>query len=266
MSIRVMSSLWDLELNPTVKLVLLALADCANDEGLAWPSIATLARKASVGERTVQRSLVEARTLGIINREEVIGRGCKYTFTPFTPRHAGTPATVSPVTNDAETPATLAPHPRHAGTQSVIEPLEPSIDAKASKRAREQKPDIVIPDWIPQPAWSGWLASRKAKATPHVVELAIGKLEKLRRDGHDPGEVLNQSSLNGWRGLFPLKESQNGRLQADRANSGKPRGGPVDGFTAALRQVRDGQPDGRSAGSDDATPMCTAQAIGYQPH
>jgi len=126
MSIRVMSSLWDLELNPTVKLVLLALADCANDEGLAWPSIATLARKASVGERTVQRSLVEARALGIINREEVIGRGCKYTFTPFTPRHAGTPATVSPVTNDAQTPATVAPHPRHAGTQSVIETLEPS--------------------------------------------------------------------------------------------------------------------------------------------
>lgn len=85
MSIRVMASLWDQKLNPTVKLVLLALADCANDEGLAWPSITTLARKASVGERTVQRSLVEARALGIINREEVTGKGCKYTFTP---RHA----------------------------------------------------------------------------------------------------------------------------------------------------------------------------------
>lgn len=222
MSIRVMSSLWDLKLNPTVKLVLLALADCANDEGLAWPSITTLARKASVGERTVQRSLVEARSLGLIKREEVTGRGCKYTFTPYTPRHSGTPATKSPPPTTTQTPATVAPHPRHSGTQTINEPLEPSIDAKASKRVRERKPEIVIPDWIPQSAWTGWLASRKAKATPHVVELAIGKLEKLRRDGHDPGEVLNQSSLNGWRGLFPLKDSSNGHARQSTSKPPRP--------------------------------------------
>ena len=128
---------------------------------------------------------------------------------------------------------------------------------------------MVIPDWIPKSKWDGWFEMRKlkrAKPSPHAIELAIGKLEKLRRDGHDPGAVLDQSTLNNWNGLFPLKDSSNGRLQADRANTGKPRGGPVDGFTAALRQVRDGQPDGRSVGPDDAAPMRAAQTISYQPH
>jgi len=38
------------------RLVLLAIADCADDEGRnAWPSVATLARKCRVDARTVQR-------------------------------------------------------------------------------------------------------------------------------------------------------------------------------------------------------------------
>jgi hypothetical protein len=39
------------------KLVLLALADCANDEGRCWPSASTLARKTGEGERTVRRAV-----------------------------------------------------------------------------------------------------------------------------------------------------------------------------------------------------------------
>lgn len=40
------------------RLVLLAIADCANDIGAqAWPSLLTLARKANVSKRTIQRSI-----------------------------------------------------------------------------------------------------------------------------------------------------------------------------------------------------------------
>lgn len=40
-------------------LVHLALADFANDEGLCWPSIATLAKKSRCGERLVQRQIAD---------------------------------------------------------------------------------------------------------------------------------------------------------------------------------------------------------------
>jgi len=48
---------WRQGLPPTPKLVLMALADAADDHGVCWPSVTTLARKCSVSPRTVQRML-----------------------------------------------------------------------------------------------------------------------------------------------------------------------------------------------------------------
>ena len=58
MSIRLMSEIWLTKLPLTEKMVLLVIADHANDEGTeAWPSQATIANKASISIRTVQRSV-----------------------------------------------------------------------------------------------------------------------------------------------------------------------------------------------------------------
>ena len=48
---------WAAALPPTPKLVLMALADIADDHGLCWPSVKALARKCSISERSVQRIL-----------------------------------------------------------------------------------------------------------------------------------------------------------------------------------------------------------------
>jgi hypothetical protein len=90
------------------KLVLLALADCANDEGLAWPSIATLARKCGCDERTIQRNLRVLEAKGIFRREEIKGKGCRYIFDP---RQIATPGKSSPVTKTTKTPGKLPPKP-----------------------------------------------------------------------------------------------------------------------------------------------------------
>jgi len=57
MSLKVMHWAWSLALPPTPKIVLLALADEANDDGYTFPSVTYLARKCSLGDRTVQRVL-----------------------------------------------------------------------------------------------------------------------------------------------------------------------------------------------------------------
>lgn len=67
MSIRLMSEVWRADLPTVEKMVLLIIADHASDDGTeAWPSQATIASKASISIRTVQRavnSLVEAKYL-----------------------------------------------------------------------------------------------------------------------------------------------------------------------------------------------------------
>ena len=56
MSIRIMSEVWRTDLPTTEKMVLLVIADHASDDGTnAYPSQATIASKASISIRTVQR-------------------------------------------------------------------------------------------------------------------------------------------------------------------------------------------------------------------
>ncbi len=57
MSIRAMTWAWSISLPPTSKLVLMALADIADDLGVCWPSHPTLALKCSLTDRTVRRVL-----------------------------------------------------------------------------------------------------------------------------------------------------------------------------------------------------------------
>ncbi len=48
---------WSVSLSPAPKLVLMALADEADDQGYCFPGVPHLAAKCSIGERTVQRIL-----------------------------------------------------------------------------------------------------------------------------------------------------------------------------------------------------------------
>jgi hypothetical protein len=48
---------WRQVLTSPLKLVLTALPDAADDHGVCWPRVSTLAKKCAVSTRTVQRSL-----------------------------------------------------------------------------------------------------------------------------------------------------------------------------------------------------------------
>lgn len=63
-----MTWVFDLELPPTPKLILLVLADHADDQGFCFPSTATIARRASVSERTLSRVLSKLEDQGYIAR------------------------------------------------------------------------------------------------------------------------------------------------------------------------------------------------------
>lgn len=80
-----------------------------------------------------------------------------------------------------------------------------------------------IPDWIPVDQWNAFIVMRKRKGgmpTARAIELIIGKLERWRASGQDPGAILDQSTENQWTGIFELKEQGNGRSGASKSSGG----------------------------------------------
>lgn len=51
----------------------------------------------------------------------------------------------------------------------------------------------------------------KAPMTDHAVNLLINKLDKMTFSNHEKVEIINQSILNGWKGIFPLKQQYAGK-------------------------------------------------------
>ena len=81
MSIALMTEVWKLDLQAARKMVLLALADNANDEGTnCYPSVGTIVEKCSMSERTVQGHLQALEETGLIQRKERSGRSTHYTL------------------------------------------------------------------------------------------------------------------------------------------------------------------------------------------
>lgn len=103
---------------------------------------------------------------------------------------------------------------------AVAVAVVPSLPTAASV------PKPVLPAWLDGAAWDGFLEMRKrirAPMTGRAEKLAIAELERLANQGHDPTAVLDQSTQNSWKGLFPIKaENQNGKRQSahDNLNSG----------------------------------------------
>ena len=60
---------WRQNLKPIPKSVLVVLGDHANDAGVCWPRIATIADKVGVSPRTVQRSIQHLAQCGLITVE-----------------------------------------------------------------------------------------------------------------------------------------------------------------------------------------------------
>ncbi len=126
MSIKLMSAAWAVKTNHTDKLVLMALADGANDDGVCWPSVSTIAEKSCLSVRGVQAAVARLNNAGILRKVMSNGHSNTYLITilgtmisdkraqqiredivnDYKKRKRRPPQTVHP------TPANCAPHPR----------------------------------------------------------------------------------------------------------------------------------------------------------
>ena len=83
-SVKYMTAVWALQLEPTSKLVLLSLADQANDDGECYPSTAAISERACIEWRQVFRILSALEQAGHISRFQRKGRSTLYRITPVT--------------------------------------------------------------------------------------------------------------------------------------------------------------------------------------
>jgi DNA-binding transcriptional ArsR family regulator len=210
-----MTLAWKSDLPAGRKMVLLALCDNANDQGECFPSVPMLAKKCSMGERTVQQHIADMEDAGILTREMRNGRSTIYHIDP---RKFCTPADFAPPQISHPTPAESAPPPPQNlhPTPADFAPItikEPSVEpsGKHQKRAKAAPVAFEIPAWVPPDAWDGYLEMRRKKRkepTAYALRLVIADLDKFKAAGHDVRAILDASIKNGWTDVYEPKAAQ----------------------------------------------------------
>lgn len=129
---------------PTERLVLLAIADCANDRGEAWPSMAALVDKTRLSERTVQRAVSTLVSLGELSAVIGGGRGRTTRYRLIRPEDGQTP----PEKPRNPTPDTPTWKPRNVDG----EPEKPRQPVKETPSTSAVNPVTVTPGTIREPS------------------------------------------------------------------------------------------------------------------
>lgn len=130
MSIAVMTNVWEHSPSTGNELVvLLALADSADDEGKCWPGVQRLAAKARVHRATVFRLLGCLRDSGEIIVERRPGQASVYRLAKYAVQ---APVTTAPSGSRDATRRTLRPVAKHDPSQSATRrtgaTIEPSVN------------------------------------------------------------------------------------------------------------------------------------------
>ena len=226
-----MSACWPLQMPPSPKAVLISLADNANDSGECWPSIAHICERTCLGKTAVIAAIKWLEEAGIVLADRSNGRHSRYAidlrgldqgalFGSEPVRQSDRYAKRTGAVGEPNRSARRSTPVREADTNRQ----EPSI----TKSKKQEQPQAALPDppdWIDRDAWQGFVDSRKKlrfPMTPRAAQLVIRELEKLGATGADPNAVLDQSTRNGWRDVFPLKST--GQTHATR----EPRVGLAD--------------------------------------
>lgn len=206
-----MSACWPLQgMSGPQKAVLISLADNANDEGVCWPSVARIAERTCLAERTVQTAIKWLCQVGLLSIRERMGRSTMYTLTPaaYAPPQEPHPAAAAPPPPQltTETPAAAAP-------RTVIEPSsEPSSlgdDGLPRKISKPKCPAQAIVD----------LFNLTIPEFPRVVMLTKDRIAKI---GARWNESDVHQDLSFWAEYFALVRSSKFLMGEVSAAGGSP--------------------------------------------
>lgn len=214
MSVRIMTAAWAVDLPAGEKLVLLALADCANDEGKCWPGLTSLAKKTGKSRRSLIDSIHALEKGGHISRDVLVGKGVNYTIHPQEqaelPLVSGAKSAPVQETHQCKNtyPSGAKSAPKPSGTVRGIE-----------ANASTPKP-WALPAGVSLQVWTDFLANRKRKRlgnTPTAWKSFLDDLSRISMSsGIPPPKLIEHAAAKGWGGIYDPRERSDGQQRTDR--------------------------------------------------
>lgn len=111
------------------------------------------------------------------------------------------------------------PTPNDDPAPEAPAPDDPPAPARQSGFKAEE---VELPQCIPAESWAEWCAFRRQKRQK-LTEVGVARQIKFLIEQHargsPPAEILAQSVLNGWTGLFKLKGDGNGAGSGHRGSA-----------------------------------------------
>ena len=243
MANRLISWAWEQKVSRAEKIVLVNLADRANEQGQCWPSFQRIADDCGLDRRTVIRAVANLAKRRLVSKKKRRNTSTQYvlratndTAPLVTHDHQGQAATsdTAPLPSDtAPPPLVTQRHPNRKGTSN--EPKGPPL-----------------PPWIDPERWAEYLKVKRGKQTPYALGLVLKQLEKVKAAGADPNAALDMAIQGGWQGFraeWALKEL----LPRHAASRGPPTRPESKGMVAIRRMQElygsNGANDGRQDGN-----------------
>ena len=186
-----------LQMPPTAKAVLMAMADSADDNGLCWPSIAGLCEYTCFGKSAVIEAIKLLERVGVVVADRKDRYRTTYTLHPSRYSQAGL-VHKADMSGSRTSPSNggLVRLAENEVRQPEIEVREPDTNhqepsrtiSKATTKKRASAPDPLCPDGVDPQTWADWLTLRKAKRAP-VTETV---LRDARREAAKAGLTLTR--------------------------------------------------------------------------
>nr|DAT15726.1 MAG TPA: helix-turn-helix domain protein [Caudoviricetes sp.] len=227
MSIRIMSQVWNMEIDDsTTKLTLMALADFSDDEGYCYPSYEVLAKKISKSKRTAIRAVEKLTELGFLQKEKrelkdgtssanlykILSEKDRVTQTH--PRVTNEKERVTSMTLPSDTDDTPRVTSMTPCSDKGVTPINITTNRTVSRTIKEPSINplppkgVSLPDFIDPNLWQEYLAykkERREKLSTKGIEMKFSEWAKWDAEGIDVNECLREAMRNEWQGVFPPK-------------------------------------------------------------
>ncbi len=185
MSMRLMVEVMGLKLgSPLKKLVLLKLADNANDKGECWPSYGHIADQCEIGKSTVRKHVKELEDMGFLKVENRKGPKGNTSNLYHIIAHPVSPDSIGCITRE-HTPVS----PDSTGI-SHIESVKETVN------------ETVWPPYITKEIESEIKSLRKAAKAPltdRSKKMLIKQLDLAIQSGYTIDQCMDVWSISGWR-------------------------------------------------------------------
>lgn len=178
--------------NPLRKLVLIKLADNANDYGECWPSYQHIADQCEIGKSTVRKHIKDLEKSGLLqieNRKGPKGNASniyKLTLTPIAPNSTGVaPDSTPPVAPDS------------TGISHSLEPVKEPKEKSTKKESLDFSPLGFTAEQVNE--FKRLRKHAKADITQRVINTIGKQLDLTRQAGYSNDQILDVWVSKSWR-------------------------------------------------------------------